>query len=224
MTARFANAENVSNLAQSIFSLVVNLTEHPRTDNAHHFRCITEEFFLHENDGTFNWTLDGTCTVHRSNSLILKVSGDSPIDVVAMGISITDQLHRKSALKYDVLTDRPYCKVIQIYFASPLRDGDPFKIRFSCRWNNTFPRSRSKDYVFSSWASYAAAGIDRISGRLVADLPLQNFRLAKLEDGSWVDTTYQPREIDSSRTRTELEWSIERPAHIYLLSFEKPPS
>jgi hypothetical protein len=221
LALRFAEAEQIGDLTQGVFSLVVNLTEEPRVDAVHHFNCITEEFFIHGNDGSFNWTFDGVCTAQRSNALVLKVSGDSPSDVNAMDISITDQLANGAPLAYDVLTDRPYCKVIQTYFPRSLGPGGQFKIRFSCRWNNTFPRSRRKDYVFSSWASYAAAGIDRIVGRLVVDLPINNFKLAKLEDGAWTETAHQPREVDSSRTRTELEWNIASPAHVYLLSFEK---
>jgi hypothetical protein len=224
MALQFADVQQIGDLAQGVFSLVVNLTEEPRIDLTHHFNCITEEFFIHGNDGSFNWTFDGACAAHRSNSIVLKVSGDSPSDVVAMDITVTDELHGGSALAFDVLTDKAYCKVIQAYFTHALGDGDPFRIRFSCRWNNTFPKSRRKDYVFSSWAYYAGCGIDRIVGRLVADSPIYNFKLAKFEDGSWTETAHQPREVDSSRTRTELEWNIASPAHVYLLSFEKSPT
>jgi hypothetical protein len=141
-----------------------------------------------------------------------------------LDISITDELRGRAVLTYDVLTDRPYCKVIQIYFKRSLGSGDPFKVRFSCRWNNTFPRSRQKDYVFSSWASYAEAGIDRIVGRLVVDQSIENFKLEKLEEGVWAKTSHQPREVDSSRNRTEIEWNIAKPAHVYLVSFEKSPT
>jgi hypothetical protein len=214
--------EQSQRLAQSTFGLVVNLIEEPRVDQVHHFRCITEEYFIHGNDGTFNWTFDGECSAHRSMALIVKVSGDSPCDVKALAIAVTDELRAGSFLDYEVLTDRPYCKVLAIYFAKPLGNGDSFKVRFSCRWNNTFPRSRRYDYVFSQWGSYALGGVDKIVGRLAGDLPLSNFKLAKFEDGEWVDTTHQPREVDSSRNRTELQWNIVNPVHIYLLSFEKP--
>lgn len=222
MALRFADAEYISNLAQGMFSLVVNLIEEPRTDSEHHFQCITEEFVVQGNDGTFNWTFDGTCHATRSNALVLKVSGDSPSDIDALDISVTDELKGRTALTYDVLTDRPYCKVIQIYFKRTLRTGEPFKVRFSCRWNNTFPQSRQKDYVFSSWASYAQAGIDRISGKLVIDQAVDSVKLEKLQDGTWVATSHQPRVMDSSRSRTEIEWNIANPAHVYLISFRKP--
>ena len=218
-----ADFEQTQRLAQSTFGLVVNLIEEPRVDQVHRFRQITEEFFVHGNDGNFNWTFDGECVTDRSMELIVKVSGDSPCDVNSLGISVVDELHDGSELEYIVLTDRPYCKVLAIFFRRHLSQGDPFKIRFSCRWNNTFPRARQFDYVFSSWGSYAINGIDRLVGRLVYDLPLTNFKLAKLEDGEWVDTTHQPLEVHSSRNRTELQWNITNPTHVYLLSFEKSP-
>ena len=217
-----ADFEQARLLAQSTFGLVVNLIEEPREDQVHHFRCITEEYYIHGSDGTFNWTFDGECTAQRSIDLIIKVSGDSPCDVDALAISVTDVLHKDTKLDYQVLTDRPYCKVLIIYFAKPLGNGDQFKIHFSCRWNNTFPRTRQYDYVFSYWGTYCSEGVDRILGRLACDLPLSNFRLQKLEDGKWSDTTHQPREVDSSRNRTELEWDIVNPGHVYLLRFEKP--
>jgi hypothetical protein len=62
MALRFSDAEYISNLTQGIFSLVVDLLDEPRVDSAHQFRRITEDFFLQGNDGTFNWTFDGTCS------------------------------------------------------------------------------------------------------------------------------------------------------------------
>ena len=207
-------------LRQGTVGLLVNLMEEPRSDQSHRFRCITEEYNIHGSNGTYNWEFEGTCVAQRSRHLILKVSGDSPCDGIALAFSAKDVCHDRK-LDHRIRVDLPYCKVVAVFFTEELRQGDEFHIKVSCRWDNTFPRSRRFDYVFSPWGAYMSAGVERIVGRLVADVKLIDFSLNKLEDGEWVRTASQPREVHSSKRHTELEWESTNPTHVYQLAFEK---
>ena len=213
--------QRVEHLVQGTFGLVVNLLEEPRSDKTHHFHCITEEYVIHGSDGTYNWIFEGQCVAQRSRCLVVKVSGDSPCDGPALAFSATDIGGDDRKLDYRIRVDRPYCKVVAIFFANELHKGDEFHLKVSCRWDNTFPRSRRFDYVFSPWGVYMSAGVEKIVGRLVADVKLVDFSLNKLEDGEWVRTAAQPREVHSSRRHTELEWESTNPVHVYQLAFEK---
>jgi hypothetical protein len=213
--------QRVEHLVQGTFGLVVNLMEEPRSDKMHHFDCITEEYVIHGSDGTYNWVFEGQCVAERSRYMVVKISGDSPCDGSALAFSATDLNGSDRKLDYRIRVDQPYCKVVAIFFRQELRKDDAFHIKVSCRWDNTFPRTRRFDYVFSPWGVYMNAGVEKIIGRLVADVKLVDFSLNKLEDGEWVRTAAQPREVHSSRRHTELEWEATNPSHIYQLAFEK---
>jgi hypothetical protein len=82
-------------------------------------------------------------------------------------------------------------------FPVPLKQNESFRVAISCRWDGAFTRSRTYDYAFSSWNSYAVLGVDRQAGCVVSDVPLSHFVLERLEDGRRTPDPIQPLQLDA---------------------------
>jgi len=151
------------------------------------------------------------------------LSGDSPADVSSLSLAVTDEAAsaRFGDGHVQVVSDLPYLKVFDILFTKPLNKDEYFDLRISCRWDNTFARSRRYDYVFFPWGQYAALGIDKSIGRLVSDVPISDFVLERLESGRLVKERAQPKLVDTAPHHFVLEWEVSNPRHVYILRFTK---
>ena len=220
-----AAAEELSqadNLSRGMFALVVYLTELPRADTRHHLTFVKEEYTIIRDDGIYTWTLEGFNVLSTpSRAIYVKITGDSPVDAAEIPIDVVDRLHGERKLVAKCIGDRPNCKTYAIEFLEPLQMGAEFRIRLSCRWNNTFPRSRSRDYVYSGWGSFAAQGIDRLVGRLVCDTPITDVLLERIEDAQKLREPRQPLIEEVAPQRSIVEWEVPHPQSIYVLSFTK---
>jgi hypothetical protein len=215
-------AGHIDGLAKGLLGLMVHLTQPPYTDSPHHLDYVREEYVVHGDDGTYNWTLSGNNALEAdSRSIFVKISGDSPIDVSELPVTATDRLHGDVQLNLSCIGDRPNCKAFAIEFLSPLSPGEAFELQLSCRWDNTFLRTHKRDYVFFSWGAFAALGIDRLIGRLVCDTPVTDFVLERFDDGQRLRESRQPLVLDTSDRHTVLEWEVFSPRSIYVLSFTK---
>jgi hypothetical protein len=210
-----------ADLAEGLVGFVLALSEEPRHDIHHHFTYIEEVYVMHGDDCTFNWLLEGENESDMtSKQIVFKITGDSEVDFESLDASAIDELHN-SELKIGLLRDDPLLKVLSIMFGKPLEPKDKFRVRFSCRWSNSFPRTREIDYVFFLWGVYAQRGIARFTGRIVSDVPLWDFVLDRLDGSKRRRAERQPREVEASRGRTVLEWKQESPQQAYLLRFRK---
>jgi hypothetical protein len=214
--------DHIDGLARGLVGLMVFLTQPPYFDDHHHFTYVREEYVVHGDDGTYNWTLSGR-NVRESDSeaIYVKISGDSPIDLSELSIKSVDKLHDDGQLSISCVGDRPNCKVFAVQFARPVRPGESFEVQLSCRWDNTFLRSHMRDYVFFSWGAFATLGIERLVGRLVCDTPVTDFILERFDEGQRLREPHQPRVVDTSERHTVLEWEVRDPRSIYVLSFTK---
>ena len=213
---------HIDGLARGLLGLMVHLTQPPYSDTQHHLTYVREEYVVHGDDGTFNWILKGHNALDSpSQSLFVKISGDSPVDVTELPLTVLDRLHGDRPLTTTCVTDRPNCKAYAIEFERPLEPMQAFEIQVNCRWDNTFIRTRRRDYVFFSWGAFAALGIDRLIGRLVCDTTIADFVLERFDDGQRLREPRQPRVMDSSSKHTVLEWEVLNPRSIYVLSFTK---
>jgi hypothetical protein len=213
---------HVDGLAKGLLGLMVHLTQPPYADDRHHLTFVREEYIVHGDDGTYNWTLSGLNASNASSSAIfVKISGDSPIDLSELPMLAVDKMNQDSELVISCIGDRPNCKAFAIQFTAPLNPGEVFEIQLTCRWDNTFLRTHKRDYVFFSWGAFATLGIDRLIGRLVCDTPVTDFILERFDDGQRLREPRQPRVVDSSARHTVLEWEVASPRSIYVLSFTK---
>lgn len=201
---------------------MIHLTQPPYADDQHHLTYVREEYVVHGDDGTYNWTLCGKNALNSDSSCIyIKISGDSPIDLSELPITSIDKLNGDNRLNMSCIGDRPNCKAFAIQFTNPIAPGQSFEIQLSCRWDNTFLRTHKRDYVFFSWGAFATLGIDRLIGRLVCDTPVTDFALERFDDGQRLREPRQPRVVDTSDRHTVLEWEVLNPRSIYVLSFTK---
>ena len=221
-TSDLGELAHIDGLARGLVGLMVHLTQPPYTDDRHHLSFVREEYVVHGDDGTYNWTLSGqNASDSVSQSIYVKISGDSPIDLTELPVTVIDRLHGDAQLRFSCIGDRPNCKAFSIDFVQPLSPGDAFELQLSCRWDNTFLRTHTRDYVFFSWGAFAALGIDRFIGRLVCDTPVTDFVLERFDDGQRLREPRQPRVVDTSDRHTVLEWEVLNPTSIYVLSFTK---
>jgi hypothetical protein len=216
--------QKVRGLFEGMLGLWLYTTELPTSDTKHHFTFLEEEYIIHGDDGTYNWMLQGYNTLDEpSQTLTVKFSGDAPVDISSLVLSVMDNStgQRYHEKQIRAIKDFPYLKIIDIAFPKPIGKDECFDLRLSCRWNNTFPRSRRYDYVFFPFGYYAAKGIDKLLVRLVCDVPLCDFELHRLESGRLLKELTQPKIVDRGRKHFTLEWEISHPRHVYILKFTK---
>lgn len=208
-------------LSRGMLGLVGYLLALPRGDTRHHLISVEEEFVISGDDGLYSWSLHGFNAVESiSSQLFVKVSGDSPMDVSEIPIQVVD-LREDRPLVVQCISDRPNCKTYAIEFLEPLARAEEFRIRIDCRWDNTFLRTRSLDYVYSAWGAFAGQGIDRLHGRLISDVELSDVLLERLEDGQRLREPRQPLVTSQHGGKWKVDWEVQAPESIYLLSFRK---
>ncbi len=216
--------QQVQGLFEGMLGLWFYTTELPTADIKHHFTFLEEEYIIHGGNGTYNWILEGRNTLDEySQSLTLKFSGDAPTDTSALALSVVDDLtgQRYHDKQIKIAKDLPYLKTFEVIFPEPIAKEEQFKLRLSCRWDNTFPRSRRYDYVFFPLGYYAAKGIDKLLVRLVCDVPLNDFILSRLDSGRLVKEHTQPRILSRGSKHFVLEWEVSQPQHVFVLQFTK---
>lgn len=216
--------QRVQGLFEGMLGLFLYITEPPQSDTNHHYSFAQEEYVIQGDDGVYNWILKG-CSIQDepSTGLTLKYSGDSPIDASSLALSVTDQLtgHRYTHDQFHLVKDFPYLKILNVTFAQPILKGQCFDLKLSCRWDNTFTRSRKYDYVFFAWGYYAAQGIDKLIGRLICDVPIGDIILERLEDGRLIKERRQPKLVDTATKHFVFEWEVDNPRQVYILRFTK---
>ncbi|MFI6394373.1 hypothetical protein [Nonomuraea sp. NPDC050540] len=222
LTAHTQESAHLQSLTQGLSGFVSYLTEEPRADYVHHFTHVTEEYAIHGDDGTYNWTLRGhNATEHPSERLHVKFYGDRPTTAKALDITVVDMLRPEEDPKVELVKDMPLFKAIAIAFDPPLPPGGEFFLKVSCRWNDTFTREREHDYIIFTMGRVATQGVDRIVGRLICDLPISEFVMEEFSPSGLVRATIQPHQAESTFHRTILEWQGRDPRNIFLLKFRK---
>jgi hypothetical protein len=220
LSNKLGELENVGDLADGMVGLGYYLSQDPRTDDSNHYYEVKESCILYGDDATFDYDLRGYRVVPGETDVLhFKFGGDSPVDADTLGLEAQD-LQIKQPLQVRVVRDDPYFKVFQVNLARALSEGDNFHVRISLRWNNTSPRSRRRDYLFSSWGSFAALGVDHLSFRLSADVDVPSATLEVLSGGHRDRARIQPK-ITNKDGRCELYWAADNPTDLYLLRFEK---
>ena len=218
------DAARIKDLFEGMLSLILYITEKPSVEAKHKFTFIEEEYIVHGDDGIYNWKLKGYNPDGKpSRSLTIKYSGDSPIDVSSLSLSVIDKQNdlRFTDDQIKIITDMEYLKILRLEFPDKIEKGSKFDLIISCRWDNTFTRSRKHDYVFFAWGFYASKGVEKLVGRLVCDVPISNFVLERLEKGSLIKEIHQPKIIESKSNHYVLEWEATNPNHFYILRFTK---
>lgn len=179
--------QRVQGLLEGMLGLWLYTTELPATDTKHHFIFLKEEYIIRGDDGFYNWMLRGYNTLNEpSQVLTVKFSGDAPVDVSSLALSVVDNSNeqRYPDKQIRVIKDLPYLKIYDIVFPKPIEKDECFDLRLSSRWDNTFPRSRKYDYVFFPMGYYAAKGIDTLFVRLVSDVSISDFVFYRLDSGN----------------------------------------
>jgi hypothetical protein len=215
----------LTNLLNDLSGLISWLTHEPRADYFHHYTYVLEEYAIHGNDGTYNWTLRGYNAADTpSPRLVVKFWGDRPTDAKALDISVVDVLHPEQEPKVELIADLPYFKSVAILFDPPLRPNDEFFLKVSCRWDNTFTREREHDHIMFGAGILAAKGLDRHTGRLICDLPISNFVMEEFTMQGLRVASTQPHQVESTFHRTILEWQARDNTALFLLRFHKDVS
>lgn len=216
--------QRIQGLFKGMLGLWLYATEPPFFDTRHHFTFIEEEYIIHGDNGTYNWILRGFNTLDKpSQFLTVKFSGDAPIDISSLALSVIDNLtgQRYHDKQIRLVKDMPYLKIFDIIFSKSIIKGQYFELKLSCRWDNTFPRSRKHDYVFFPLGYYAIKGIDKMFVRFVSDVPISYFVLYRLDSGHLVKEPAQPKIVDKARRHFTLEWENSNPECVYILRFTK---
>jgi hypothetical protein len=217
---QISDADYASDLENGMIALAHALTQLPTDDSQNHFYEVEESYRIDGNDATYKYTLRGVRVAEGSaDYLAFKVSGDSPADASTLLAEAVD-LTTGDPLSIAFLRDDLYFKVIQVIFRPPLAKSDTFKIEITLRWSGTFPRTRRRDYLFSTWSQFASLGIDRLTCKLSSDLELKNVVLEELRDGRRQRSDTQPK-IISAHGRCDVTWVSTSPGALYLLQFEK---
>lgn len=218
-----AEADQAAKVAQGLTGLAAYLTQEPTRDRRHHYSLVREEYIIDDDDdGTFSWLLEGTnVSDDASNELVLKITGDTAADLVTFQVAARDHSSDR-ALTVAILTDLPLIKVCAVQFAEPVRPGDAFAIKVTCRWPTAFLRDRIDDYVFLAWGYFALCGVDLLEGRIRSNGPIVSSRLERIgAEGVPIVEPGQPRHVIATSGRDELEWSLENPRSMYLVRFTK---
>ena len=220
LMARLADASYVSDLTDGMIALVYCLSQPPLADTDNHYFEVIEKYRVDGDDASYSYGLRGRRVASGvSETIRLKVSGDTPADAVSLVAEASDATSGEP-LAMTFVRDDPYFKVMEITFKSPISTGDEFDVSVSLRWGGTFPRVRRSDYLFSQWSLYAGEGIERLSCAVSYDLQLRNVTLEELETGHRRRSAVQPKLVDANG-RCELSWVVPNPTALYLLRFEK---
>ena len=140
--------------------------------------------------------------------------GDSPADTLTMAIQALDKAKRLP-LRWNLLKDNPYEKLIEIYFFAPLHPGDTFDIEFSCRWPGTF--TRQEDYVFYP-IHYYKHGVEKLVGELILRAAPSHVEGLRFDGKTLELDPTQPR-MRRRRGEFVITWEIKNPRYIYLLQY-----
>ncbi|MGN9788767.1 hypothetical protein ACTMTF_45745 [Nonomuraea sp. ZG12] len=222
LTELSQQSADLTHLAYGLSASISYLAGEPRGDYSHHYTQVIEEYAIHGDDGTYIWTLRGyNATSKPSEKIGVKFIGDRPMSAQALDITVVDLLQPENDLKVELVTDLPHYKSIAVFFGSSLPPQGEFALKISCRWNETFTRERRFDYVMFVMGVVAARGVDRMTGRLICDLPIVDFRLEECSHNGLLPAAVQPHQVDSTSHRTILEWHARDPKSMYLLRFHK---
>jgi len=184
-------------------------------DNKHQFSLIQQTYILDGYDGKFILRYRGNNSKKQVSRFFRdSVVGDSPADTSKMEIQVLDKI-RKLPLKWRLLKDESYEKLIEIYFFQPLNLGDGFDIEFSCQWPGTF--TRREDYVFYP-IHYYKRGVEKLIGKLVLNAVPSYIEGIRF-DGKTLEIESTPPRISKKQSKSVVTWEIENPKYIYILQY-----
>jgi len=184
-------------------------------DNSHRFLLIQQKYVLEGYDGTFILRYKGeNVTTEISRCFRDSIVGDSAADVSQMGFRVLDKTNGV-LLKWNLLKDEPYEKLIEIYYHQPLCLEDIFDIEFSCRWPGTF--TRRDDYVFYP-IHYYKHSVEKLVGELVLNAAPSYVEGIRF-DGKQVKLEVTQPFIRKKRGKFVVRWEIENPKYIYILQY-----
>ena len=184
-------------------------------DRTHKFSLIRQRYIIDGYDGEFELEYRGeNATKGVSRSYRDAVVGDSPLDVPIMAIEAEDK-YAGVPLKWDVLKDEPYKKLIEIFFARPLNSGDNFFIKLRFQWPGAF--TRTEDYVFFPTNHYKL-GVDKIIGELVLKKAPSYVEGIRFDGKKFTLEPTQPRVIKKKR-KVFIIWEIKNPKYMYILQY-----
>jgi hypothetical protein len=184
-------------------------------DNTHRFLLIQQTYLIDGHDGAFVLRYHGkNATNQISRCFRDSVVGDSAADTSLMAIKVVDK-DKNVPLRWKLLKDEPYEKLIEIYFLQPLNFGDEFDIEISCRWPGTF--TRREDYVFYP-IHYYKHGVKKLIGELILNAAPNYVEGIRFDGGKAMLETVQPQ-IQRRRNKFVVTWEIENPKYIYILQY-----
>ncbi len=183
-----------------------------------HFLLIHQAYLIDKNDGYFKLRYKGVVLNKQvCLSFIDSIVGDSAIDSSIMSITVSDRV-RKTPLRWRLLKDNPYEKILEIFFHEPLNAGEIFDIEYSCFWPGTF--TRNEDYVFYP-LHYYKHGVEEFIGEAVLNKPPYHFEGIRFDRKKIELYPIQPKKIKKN-TRYILRWKIKKPkSSIYIIKFDR---
>jgi hypothetical protein len=184
-------------------------------DETHELTLVEQTYIIKGNDAQYILRYKGK-NVSDDISRFFRdgVVGDSPMEVALMNIQVVDNI-RNIPMKWKVIKDSPYEKIIEIYFFQPLIPGEGFDIRWSCRWLGTF--TRSEDYVFYP-VNYYKRGVKKLIARIVLDKKPKYVELIKI-NGEKIELEPQRPKIREENEKCVITYEIDNPKFIYVIQF-----
>jgi len=143
-----------------------------------------------------------------------SVAGDSPMDALLMNIQAIDKA-RNTPLKWKLVKDSSYEKIIEIYFFEPLKQGEEFDIEWSCQWLGTF--TRREDYVFYPVNIYKQ-GVKKLIARLVLERKPKYIELIRINNKGANLEPLRPQ-IKEEDKKFVITYEIDNPKFIYIVQF-----
>ena len=213
-------ARALDQVMAGMVSLAAYVYFDPLQDHRHHYTEVEEEYVVAGQDGTYSWNLSGyNASEEFSDALILKFGGDSPVDPGQLQVQARDRA-TSVFLPTTIVRDEPFVKAVRVSFPKPLAPGDGFGLRISVAWPNTFPRSRSHDYVFFVFGQYAATPVDRLTCRLICDVPVKDAQIFT-PGGDGLVSTGRPPVVIPSPGYNVVEWIVTDADKLYVMRFRK---
>jgi hypothetical protein len=184
-------------------------------DKTHKMSLIHQTYQIKCYDGIFTLRYQGKNAGKEVSRFFRdSIASDSAADISLMDVRVIDKI-KDIPLKWKLLKDKTYQKLMEIYFFQPLYPGEEFSIEISCRWPGTF--MRREDYVYYP-VHYYQKGVRKLIGELVLDLEPTYIEGVRF-NGKKLELEVERPQITKRNERYLIRWEIEKPQNIYILHF-----
>ena len=186
-------------------------------DRTHHFTVQKECDEIRGQDGFLSFTYRGINFSDSPSSFIREeISDDIPIELKRLEFKAIDNLS-KMPLDWKVIKDETYAIIVEIYFAHPLSQAEPFDISFEYKMPGSFTKG-DEEYLFYPVDSYQKK-VEKLEVTVSLDSPPIHYELLRFDKGEFI-AEKQP-DLEIAKDRAIIKFVEHNPKGIYLLKFKR---